>query len=46
MELYYLISITDRDKAGGILAICEELRMPFVLTNLASGTATSEHLSL
>ncbi len=46
MELYYIISITDRSASSDIIGICEELNLKFTLTNLARGTATDEHLSL
>lgn len=46
MELYYMIGVTERKKSQPLLDICKELNMPMVLTNLARGTATSEHLSL
>ena len=46
MELYYMIGVTERKKSQTLLDICKELNMPMVLTNLARGTATSEHLSL
>jgi nitrogen regulatory protein PII len=46
MELYYVISITDRERSNEMLAICEELNMSFVITNLGKGTATGEHLSI
>ena len=46
MELYCVISITDRTAAEDILEICRDLDLSFTLTNLGRGTATSEHLSL
>ncbi len=46
MELYYVIGITDRERSHELVDICGELEMPFVMSNLGKGTATSEHLSL
>ncbi len=46
MELYYVITITDRDKAKLAHEILHEFNLPLILTNLGYGTATSEHLSL
>ena len=46
MELYCVISITDRIAAADILRICHDLDLSFTLTNLGRGTATSEHLNL
>ena len=46
MELYCVISITDRIAAVDILRICHDLDLSFTLTNLGRGTATSEHLNL
>lgn len=46
MELYYMLSIIDRSRAGELQDICHELRLSVVLTKLGRGTATSEHLRL
>ena len=46
MELYYMISVVSRRSALKLVEICRELSMPMTLTNMASGTAKSEHLSL
>lgn len=46
MELYYVLSIVDRDRAADMLAIHQNLQLSVVLTNLGKGTATSEHLLL
>ena len=46
MELYYVMSIVDRHKAGAMAAIHDELIFSMVMENLGVGTATSEHLLL
>lgn len=46
MELYYVVSIIDRDKVKTLLEIYEELKVTVVLENLGRGTATKEHLLL
>lgn len=46
MELYYVLSVVDRNRAPELLAICEELCLSVVLSKPARGTATSEQLSL
>lgn len=46
MELYYVITVVDRDKAEKMIHIHEELKLSLLLTNLGYGTATSEHLLL
>lgn len=46
MELYYVISITDRDRAQQMLELHRDLQLSLVLTNLGNGTATSEYLAL
>ena len=46
MELYYVITITDRAKASAMLDIHHELSFSMVLTNLGKGTATTENLAL
>lgn len=46
MELYYVMSIVDRDKAPLMHGLHEELQLPVALASLGKGTATSEHLLL
>lgn len=46
MELYYVMSIVDRNKADAMLKIHDDLKLSVVLANLGKGTATSEHLLL
>lgn len=46
MELYYVLSIVDRNRAKEMLDIHESLQLSLALTNLGKGTATSEHLLL
>lgn len=46
MELYVVISIVDRDKAGKLLDIHHNLQLSLVLSHIGRGTATSEHLLL
>lgn len=46
MELYYMIGVTERRRAQTLVELCRELSLPMIITNLASGTATDEHLSL
>lgn len=46
MELYYVLSIVDRNRAPEMQEIHESLQLSVVLTRLGKGTATSEHLSL
>ncbi len=46
MELYYVLSIVDRNKAKEMLDIHQTMQLSVVLTNLGKGTATSEHLLL
>ncbi len=46
MELYYVLGIVDRSRAGELQDICLDLQLSVVLTNLGRGTATSEHLRL
>lgn len=46
MELYYVLGIVDRSRAGDLQEICRELKLSVVVTNLGTGTATSEHLLL
>lgn len=46
MELYMVISITDRINSADMLNICNELSLPMTFTSLGKGTAKNEHLSL
>lgn len=46
MELNYVMAIVDRDRREGMEAIYRSLKLPFSLTVLGKGTATSEHLSM
>ena len=46
MELYYIIAITDRDRADTMAAIYQSSGGGLVLTKLGRGTATGEHLSV
>lgn len=46
MELNWVIAIVNRDRREDMEAICQNLKLPFTLTMLGQGTATSEHLSL
>lgn len=46
MELYYVLSVVDRNRAKEMLDIHQNLQLSVVLLNLGKGTATSEHLSL
>lgn len=46
MELYYMLGVTERKRAQTLVELCRELELPMVVTNMASGTATSEQLSL
>lgn len=46
MELNFVISILDRDKANQMTSICNDIGLPLVITLLGCGTATSEQLSL
>ncbi len=46
MELYLVMSIIDRKKADIMDKILNDLNFTFVLENLGTGTATSEHLLL
>ena len=45
MELYYLITISDRDRAEMLSAIYHAAGTGMVLTKLGRGTATGEQLS-
>ena len=45
MELYYVIAITDRDKGETMTALYKSAGLRVILTALAQGTATDEHLS-
>lgn len=46
MELNFVISILDRDKADSMTSICNDIGLPLVITLLGRGTATSEQLNL
>lgn len=46
MELYYVISVVDRDKGESMSALYKAAGLHTILTTLARGTATSEHLSI
>ena len=46
MELYYVISVVDRDKRESISALYGAAGLHMILTMLGQGTATNEHLSL
>ncbi len=45
MELYYLITITDRENAEDVSNVYAQADVSLVLTKLGRGTATGEHLS-
>lgn len=44
MELYYVITVIDREKTKQMLDIHDEIGLKLVLTNMAKGTATEEQL--
>jgi nitrogen regulatory protein PII len=46
VELNYVMTIVDRERAQTMETICQNLKLPLTLTMLCQGTATSEHLSL
>ena len=46
MELNYVISIVDRDKADVMNKIYKELDLPLTVTLLGKGTATGQHLEM
>lgn len=46
MELYYVISISDRDKADQLIGLHRELNISVVLSGIGRGTATSAQLSI
>ncbi len=46
MELYYVISVVDRDKRESMSALYGAAGLHMILTMLGQGTATNEHLSL
>lgn len=46
MELYYVMSIVDRNVSETLIEIHKELKLSLVLVRLGYGSATSEHLSL
>lgn len=46
MELNFLLSVLDRDRADAMAAIYQDNGLPMILTFLGRGTARSEHLDL
>ena len=46
MELYYVISVVDRDKRESMSTLYSAAGLHMILTMLGQGTATNEHLSL
>ena len=46
MELYYVMSIVNRNMSDTLIKIHKELNLSLVLVRLGYGSATSEHLSL
>ena len=46
MELYYLMSITDRDRAEDMAALYRDAGLNLVTTMMGRGTATPQHLAL
>ena len=46
MELYYLMSITDRDRAEDMAALYRDAGLNLVTTMLGRGTATPQQLAL
>lgn len=46
MELYYVISILDRNRADKMVALHKEAGITVCLSNLAVGTAKKDHLDL
>ncbi len=46
MELYYVISVVNRDKQESMSALYSGAGLHMILTMLGQGTATNEHLSL
>ena len=46
MELNFLISVLDRDRADDMTAIYQDHNLPVIVTFLGRGTARSEHLDL
>ena len=46
MELNFLISVLDRDRADDMTAIYQDHNLPVIITFLGRGTARSEHLDL
>lgn len=46
MELNFMITIIDRDKAGKMAKLYHDAGLHMTLTSLGRGTATREHLSL
>lgn len=46
MELYYVLSIVDRDRADTLISLQQKLNLSLMFANLGEGTAREEHLSL
>lgn len=46
MELYYVVSVVDRNKSSSMIRLCQELNLSVVLEHLGKGTAKKEHLLL
>lgn len=46
MELYFVISIVNRDRGEEMTAVYRDMGLPLVLTFLGRGTAVDEHLNL
>ena len=46
MELNFVLSVLDRDRADAMATLYQEQGLPMILTFMARGTATSEHLDL
>ena len=46
MELYYLMTITDRDKSQLVADVYDNAGTNLTMTKLAQGTATDSHLSV
>ena len=46
MELYYIIAVTDRDRAGEMAELYQAAGLYLTLTKLGRGTAPREALSI
>ena len=46
MELYYIIAVTDRDRAGEMAELYQAAGLHLTLTKLGRGTAPREALSI